>query len=44
MENEAFEKFLETGTIESFLKYKEIQRLTEKESTTNNDIENLRSE
>lgn len=26
MENEAFERFLETGTIESFLKYKEIQR------------------
>ena len=29
MENEAFEKFLQTGTIESFLKYKEIQRLNE---------------
>ena len=26
MENEAFEKFLQTGTIENFLKYKEVQR------------------
>lgn len=26
---EAFKNFLETGTIESFLKYKEIERLSE---------------
>ena len=40
MEEEAFEKFLKTGTIESFLEYKEIQRLNE--STISNDIENLK--
>ena len=39
MEDEAFQKFLKTGTIESFLEYKDIQRLNG--LSTTDDIEEI---